>query len=87
MTILDIYSIHYTVIITKYKCLYVYTSCLEIIAECYDGSVRLAGGKNTSTGRVEVCNNNTWGTVCDVGWDNQDAVAACMSAGFYWGMD
>ena len=52
---------------------------------CYSGSVRLVGGENRSTGRVEVCTNNTWGTVCDVGWDDNDAMPACSSAGFYWG--
>ena len=57
-----------------------------VIVVCYDGNVRLVGGSNTAMGRVEVCSNNTWGTVCDLGWDNRDAVPACMSAGFYWGM-
>ena len=53
---------------------------------CYGGDVRLVGGEHFAVGRLEVCNNNnTWGTVCDMGWDNVDADAACMSAGFYWG--
>ena len=52
---------------------------------CYDGEVRLAGGEHTAIGRVEVCENNVWGTVCDLGWDDQDAEIACRSAGFYWG--
>ena len=55
------------------------------LAVCYSGAVRLAGGPNRAEGRVEVCSNNTWGTVCDVGWDENDAVPACRSAGFYWG--
>ena len=57
-----------------------------ILTVCYTGSARLVGGENSAVGRVEVCNDNTWGTVCDLGWDDQDADAACMSAGFYWGM-
>ena len=52
---------------------------------CYDGSVRLVGGEHGAMGRVEVCNNNTWGSVCDLDWDDRDAVAACKSAQFYWG--
>lgn len=52
---------------------------------CYPGSLRLFGGEHSAIGRVEICNNNTWGTVCDLDWDDRDAAAACMSAGFYWG--
>ena len=56
-------------------------------AVCYNGDVRLAGGDNTAVGRVEVCFNNTWGTVCDLDWDDRDAAAACNSADFYWGIN
>ena len=44
-------------------------------------------GARDSEGRVEVCNQNQWGTVCDVGWDLNDGNVACRQAGFGSGMN
>ena len=43
---------------------------------CSDGDVRLGGGAEFA-GRVEVCANRTWGTICDRKWDHEDARAVC----------
>ena len=46
---------------------------------CTNGAIRLAGsGSSSSQGRVEVCNNNQWGTVCDDTWNSLDASVACL---------
>ena len=44
---------------------------------CTNGDIRLAGSSSSTSGRVEVCANNQWGTVCDDSWDNNDAKVVC----------
>ncbi|CAI8040135.1 Deleted in malignant brain tumors 1 protein [Geodia barretti] len=54
--------------------------------ECSEeGVVRLADGVNVDGvgvyGRVEICINQQWGTVCDDGWDVAEARVACSQLG------
>ena len=42
----------------------------------------MAGGSGLSNGRVEICRNQLWGTVCDNGWETVDASVACRQLGF-----
>ena len=54
---------------------------------CTDGDIRLVGGANELEGRVEVCYDNQWGTVCHDSWRTSDATVTCVQLGFSkWGM-
>ena len=46
------------------------------------GDLRLVGGTVSTEGRVEFCNNNVWGTVCDDFWGANDATVVCRQLGF-----
>ena len=49
---------------------------------CVESGVRLVNGTNQHEGRVEICSNNRWGTVCDRGWDKNEAEVVCKQLGF-----
>ena len=50
--------------------------------DCTTGVVRLLGSSYTYEGRVELCVNNTWGTVCDDGFRTNDARVICRQLGY-----
>ena len=48
---------------------------------CTEGDLRLLEGNSDLEGRVEICKNSSWGTVCDDGWDATDATVVCRQLG------
>lgn len=46
-------------------------------ATCDDGEMRLIGGNTSLEGRVEICYNRAWGTICSDGFGAEDADVVC----------
>ena len=51
---------------------------------CTEGSVRLMDGQQQMPyeGRVEICHQNYWKSICPSGWSNMDAMVTCRQLGF-----
>ena len=56
--------------------------CVLLTAPCQNGAVRLVGSSDPLRGRVEVCVNQTWGTICEDFWDTKDTSVVCRQLGF-----
>ena len=57
-----------------------------LTTNCSQGDIRLVGGTILSSdGRLEFCNNDEWGTVCDDLWEynnTTNAQVVCRLLGF-----
>ena len=49
---------------------------------CNNGNIRLVGGINELEGRVEICYNKIWGSVCHNSWSTYDANVVCKQLGY-----
>ena len=50
-------------------------------ANCTNGEVRLVDGSTEDDGRVEICINQVWGSICSYRWSIQDAIVVCKQLG------
>ena len=55
--------------------------CFIPVAACINESIRL-GDKAELRGRVEVCYNGSWVTICSHSWTVQEATVICSQLGY-----
>ena len=82
-------SIRYLAFITSAKSTVIVSiSCYDVLlpcimySACRNGDIRLIGGTNCYEGRVEVCLDEQWQTVCDDSWGSSDAEVVCRQLGY-----
>ena len=61
-------------------CIFNFLAIVTVNGICSTGEVRLVASSsdtNSTQGRLEVCINNAWGSVCDDLFGSEDAAVAC----------
>lgn len=61
---------------------YTYIIYITESISCSEGDIRLADGKIDQEGRIEVCSNGVWGTICDTHFDIADGHVVCSNLGY-----
>ena len=60
----------------------IFCSNLSPDRECNESDIRLINGKTPDDGRVEICLDGGWGSVCYDRWDIRDAEVVCRQLGY-----
>ena len=68
--------------ITNHDCEHSEDASVRCGHRCTSGDVTLVRGSGLYEGRVEVCVNEVWGTVCDDSWSTFDAYVVCKQLGY-----
>ena len=61
---------------------YVYLDTSVTASNCTDYDVQLVGGATANEGKVLICINGVWGTVCDNSFNRIDAGVVCNQLGY-----
>ena len=60
-----------------------------LLLDCEERDIRLTDDRFSTPleGRVQVCLNGVWGTVCDDGWQEENNDVVCRQIGAKLGVD
>lgn len=59
-----------------------YSFCALGFVPCTNDTLRLVNGYKKYTGRLEICINGVWSTVCNDSWTNTNTQVACRQLGY-----
>jgi len=66
---------------TLYECLVSALACQESDIRITNENVTTKGEAYIIAGGLQMCVDNEWATVCQNGWDDNDATVACRQLG------
>ena len=69
-------------LLVKVLIIFTFVLFVYLVVKCKHGDIRLTGRRYSTIGRVEVCQNGIWGTVCSDSFDDKDASVVCRQLGY-----